>query len=409
MLLNEGLFGEDVFESISQEGTWKDTYSFTYVAGTTVSVLINMVASIPLGTTIQIYAGEDEDSYVEVINGVETSVLFVSPYSGTASLYVKLVLKSSQSGLVPIVSSLAVTVYQMTSLYTIATNVLADGLLASNSEWCIDTELQKYLIPFAWFSLTKHRKALAVIAEACGGAVRQNRYGIVCVEAGNIYTRNTIQNNVFLIEDDRILDVESPISVIKNKIQIETRPYAALADQLLWEISTDKKIDSGESRTFNIKLSDFDAAIDMYSSISSVPSGATITSETFYSWGCLVTVLGSVDNQVLTLEIHGKPLSIVGSQIITESDGDSIRKNGEKTLSIKDNNLIQSNPIAELIGESTIVVTAKERRDILSTWRGDPSLEIGDEGFVNVERGVIVYQEFNYDGALECVSRIRRL
>ena len=75
--------------------------------------------------------------------------------------------------------------------------------------------------------------------------------------------------------------------------------------------------------------------------LNSTPAGATIDSETWYTWGGSVTVIGSSDGQELDLTVSGKPLALVGQQVVESIDSDSIKRNGSRYLSIEDNRLIQ--------------------------------------------------------------------
>jgi hypothetical protein len=110
----------------------------------------------------------------------------------------------------------------------------------------------------------------------------------------------------------------------------------------------------------------------------------------------------------ITLSISGKPLKVVGSNTISESDGDSIRRYGTKSLVINDNNLIQSNDTAEAIAEDTIAITKNPNRDIEIEWRGDPCDELGDVVDIIGTHGVLVSQEFNFKGFLKAKAKIRR-
>lgn len=409
MIYNEGLYESELFEGTTYTGTWSNNYSFTYLAGTTVSILPTLTATIPDGTSVKIYAGETTLTYVEIFSGIESPVLFQSLTSGATNIYIKLVLQSTQQDITPIISSLSFVIHQETSLYTIAAQILSDGLLDTGTTYNIDTELQKYLIPYSSFTPVKHRYALKKVAEASGGVVYQDRYGVIQVEAGNFLTRNPELPSLDTINENRILSVSSPISEVKNIIQIKTLPLVALTDQTVYTLSGDNLINNGESRTFDIFYTDYEAVIDGAAVLSSTPAGATIIDETHYSWGATVTVLGSSNGQQLALTIEGKPLVIRGSRLVTRTDGASIRRNGNKTLSILENKLLQSAPLAEQIADSILSITKQEARDIESDWRGDPTLELGDKVTFNGIPAVIVTQEFNFNGALSAKMHLRKV
>lgn len=406
----EYLYGEREYTDTSYLASWSNAYTFTYVAGTTVVVLPVLAAVIPVGSSVRIYAGESIDSMVEIYYGIENGVVFTSTVSGATNLYIRLDLFTSSRAVNPIISEIYFTVSQSTSLYTLATQILADGLEPANAVWEIDTELQKYLIPYSWMKTQSHRAAIGEVAEAAGGVAFQDRYGVVRVQAGNYLQRETGSPSLETIAKDRILDMTSPISTVKNRVQVQTWPYTPDASQTIWTLSGSKPINAAQVLSFDITWRDIDAAIDCSASVTSSPVGATITDETYYSYGAHIEVTGSTTGQTITaLTITGKPLEVVGGEIITETDGESIRRNGDKALAIMDNKLIQSRTLAEEIAEAIIATTANESRDVVIDWRGDPTLELGDKVTVDGIPGVIVTQEFNFNGALKAKAQIRKV
>lgn len=403
-------YGSSHYTDISYSSTWTYEYSFTYTAGTTVIVLPTLAGTIPEGTSIKIYAGETLATLTEVPNGVETGVVFLSATSGATDLFVRLVFFTSTRALNPTLASLGLVISQSTSLYTLATQILSDGLTPANANWEIDTELQKYLIPYAFMKTKSHRASIGDVAEAAGGVAYQDRLGVVRVEAGNYLQRETTGTALSTIGENRILNLSSPISQVKNRVQVQTFPYQASADQLVWELSSDKAINNGEVLSFDVTFKDFDAVIDCSSAITSSPSGATITEATYYSYGAHLEVTGSANGQQITaLTINGKPLAVVGGELVTETDGESIRRNGDKTLAIMDNKLIQSRELAEEIAEAIIATAAEEFRDVSIDWRGDPTLELGDKVNIVGIDCVIVTQEFSFNGALKAKIQARRV
>lgn len=398
--------GECAFESQAYHGEWHGIYSFDYEAGATVYITPTLVSSIPTGTSLHLYASEDDSAWTELFSGAKTYVTFVSPTSGTTLLYIKITMDSSASGLSPVVTSLGLLVHQETSLYTIATQVMADGLTSVGAEWYIDEELQKYPIKYAWLSTMSHRQALAKIAEAAGGVAYQGRTGIVRLEAGNYIKRKQYGEPTDAINKDRIYSTSSPSSAVGNRVQVSTHPYKALSSQTVWELSGDNTIPAGGIRTYTASY-DFDAVINPSVAITSTPAGATITKSTFY-FGSAEIVVESTTDATITLVITGRPLKETGSRIIVETDGESIRKYGEKTIAIDENNLIQTTDIAELISESIIDITANANRDVEINWRGDPTTELGDVNTVTGHKGVVISQEFMFNGALNAKAKIRR-
>lgn len=404
-------YGYSGYTDIPYTATWTKAFSFSYVAGTTVVVLPIITGTIQAGARVQVYAGESIAALVECALDTDTGIAFTSTTSGATNLYVHIVLSTSSRVLNPTIASLNVTIKQSTSLYTLATQIMADGLETANAEWDIDLELQKYLIPYSWMKTKDHRKAIGEVAEAAGGVAYQDRGGIVRVEAGNYLQRETSGAALAVINKDRILGLSSPISTVKNRIQVQTYPYAPGTNQVIWVMSGTKIINSAEILSFDVTWQDnIEAAIDCNLALTSTPSGATISSVTYYSYGAHIEVTGSADGQVInTLTVSGKPLTASGGRIVTETDGPSIRRNGDKTLAIMDNRLIQSATFAEEIAEAIIAITANESRDVSIDWRGDPTLELGDKVTVDGIDGVIVTQEFDFNGALKAKMQIRKV
>lgn len=403
--LGDCSFKDCAFESQSYIGIWQDTFSFDYEAGATIYITPVVSATIPDGTKFYLYCSEDGITWTLMSLNESNYVTFENGISGTILLYAKLELYSYSAGTTPIISSLSLLIHQETSLYTIATQVLSDGLTGRNATWSIDTELQKYKLPYAWLKTMTHRKALSKIAEAAGGVAYQNRLGAVRVEAGSYISRKSNQIATDTIDENRIITMSSPASSVANKIEITTKPYEEQAEQVVWTLSGNKNLVAGQVKTFYAKYSDWDAVIDTVASITG--TGASITNA-IYRFGSADIEVTATTAVSITLSISGKPLKVVGSMIITESDGDSIRRYGTKTLAINENNLIQSSEIAEAIAEDTIAITKNPNRDVEIEWRGDPCNELGDVIKIIDTKGVMISQEFNFKGFLKAKAKMRR-
>jgi hypothetical protein len=401
----ELLYNEDTYTGPGYSGVWTNTYSFDYLRGTSVVVTFTPNWVIPEGTSVIVAVGESI-SHLQVIQpNARTPVLFIDTPSGSANLYVRLYLQSNIYGATPIINSFNIFIEQQTSLYTVAVSVLDDGLTDSGVKYNVDPWTQNILIPFSWINPTSHRNALKAIAESCGGVVYQDKKGVIRLESILYENGKDVKD---IIGQDRIIDAMTPVSEVKNEVRIQTSPYVALSSQTVWQLQGDNKINNGQSRTFEIFFNDYDAVIDATAVLSSSPAGATITNETWYTWGGRITVLGSANNQTLTLSATGKPLVVRGSRIVTSSDSASIRRNGLRSFSIEKNQLIQDAQIAETIGQAIVSSLANEQRDIESDWRGDPTLELGDKVIIDGQTGNIVEQQISFSGALSSSIKVRR-
>jgi hypothetical protein len=401
----ELLYNEDTYTGPGYSGVWTNSYQFDYLKGTTVLVTFTPNWTVPEGTSVMVGIGESLSKLQVVHPNKKTPILFVDSTTGLTNIFVRLYLDSNIYGATPVITSFNILIEQESSLYTVATSVLEDGLTASGVEYFIDPLTQNILIPYSWINPTKHRNALKQIAESCGGVAYQDKQGVVRLESALYANGNAIKDTIL---QDRIIDASAPVSEVKNEVRITTSPYVTLPQETVWELQGDNIINAGESRTFEIFFSDYDAVIDASAVLSSAPAGATITSEVWYTWGGRITIEGSAVGQELTLSAVGKPLVIRGSRIITESDSASIRRNGLRSFSIENNQLIQDAQIAEIIGEAIVSTLGNERRDIETQWRGDPTLELGDRVNIDGQTGNIVEQQIKYNGALSSSIKVRR-
>lgn len=70
--------------------------------------------------------------------------------------------------------------YANKTLYELAETVLEDAKLSMiDLEWNIDSELQDYIIPYAWFPKKSHRDTIRDIVEACMGYAYMDRYDVL--------------------------------------------------------------------------------------------------------------------------------------------------------------------------------------------------------------------------------------
>ena len=403
--LNDFAFSDEAFEGFLYSSKWTAQYSFDFEAGATVFITPTWIASIPGGTFARLYFGQSVDDYKEVSIGEKSYILFENDISGTTTLYVKIELDSTIYGTSPTITELVFLIEQTTTLYTITKQILVDGLTGTNTAYYVDPELQLYPIQYAWLPNMSHRKALSNCAEAAGGVSYQDRNGTIRLESGTWLDRKANRAPSFIIGQDRILEMSSPVNDVRNSVQITTKPYLKQAEQTVWELNGNKTLLAGEQKTY-VASFDFDAVSECHSVLTG--SGASIINEVYYFNRAIITI-STTHNVTIGLSILGKPLIISGSRVITETDGESIRKYGSKQLVISDNNLIQTPEIAELIAESAVSILSKQLRDIDITWRGDPSIELGDVGTIDGIKTAIVSQTIEFSGALNETAKLRRL
>jgi hypothetical protein len=80
------------------------------------------------------------------------------------------------------------TVYQDTTLYALAQAVLDDAIAnipMTDLTYQIDTELQYYAIPWAYFERKSYMQAIRDIVEACMGQAFMSREDVLIIEGPN--------------------------------------------------------------------------------------------------------------------------------------------------------------------------------------------------------------------------------
>lgn len=407
--MDKALYGEHLYDEVLYSGSgatgyWYNSFQFTYLKGASVYITLTATQTVGPCQTIKYECGESLATLLPVTPGTKTPLLFQSAASGPANVYIKATLTSNQYGISPSISRIQATIEQKTSLYTVAETVLIDALQDSGVGYFIDPFLQNISIPYSWFDPVTHREAIGKIAEACGGRAYQSRDGGIRLES-ILYSGNG--NGIAdTINQDRILDSKTPVSDVKNRIKITTNPMVKQTATQVYQSS--ETVNSGESKTINVFFNDYDAVMNASASIASTPTGATITSQTWYTWGGDLTILGSAANQACTITVTGDPLVVSGSKVVTRDNSESIRQNGLRVLHIQDNQLIQDAEIAGLIADSLLDVASVPRRDIEADWRGDPTIELDDKIVLDGQHGVVVENNITFNGALSAQIKMER-
>lgn len=278
-----------------------------------------------------------------------------------------------------------------TTLYDLVIDVLIDAGLEV-AEYFVDTNLQQFIVPYAYFEPQSHREALRKIAEASLGQVFCDRNGIVRVE-GVDYTFNKLNGltiNTFLqseypaetevleaygigIDDYFKKNNPSRQNNIANRIVVEIQPLTLGVIEEIYSANepvdivanVDKKVTIYFNHTpcINVELS--------------ILGNGTITGSNIYVWGAYVTVSSTI-NGAFTLKANGKPLKVFGKDRIIIEDDLSIFENGKIEYKLPLNPLVQTRAIGELIATKLLQYHKDPKRDLEIEWRGSPMLELGD-------------------------------
>ncbi len=295
------------------------------------------------------------------------------------------------------------------SLAYLAAKVLEDAGL-TEEEYYIDTELQQFPVPYAWFDSQSHREALRKIAEACLGQVYCDRNGIIRIEGPSFLQSQT--EPVMTITQDDYFRKDNPVkwSEIANYVEVETQPLRPDIEQEVYRSNEPVSITAGQSKTITAYYN-HTPCIEAQASLENAVSGAQITKATYYAWGANITVY-SANTGTFELVINAKPLKVLNKEKAIAKDDASITDNGMLKYTFPANPLIQTREVAQNIADTLLAYFKNPRRDVEVEWRGNPALLLGDRIAVvdkdEENEYFVTRQELEYTGALRARMSGRR-
>lgn len=303
------------------------------------------------------------------------------------------------------------TVQQNKTLYDLAIAVLQDAGLKPEEYW-VDTELQQYIVPYAYFEPMSHREALRLIAEACLGQVYADRNGVVRIEGPSFLTSKTI--SVLTLTTDDYFRKDNPVkwSEIANYIEVETQPLRPVATaQEVYRSNTAIIVPASGQVTLTVYYNET-PCIEAVASL----VGATntiISKATYYAWGANLTLSNSgTVAENITVVINAKPLQVMNKEKAIAQDSTSITDNGLIRYTFPANPLVQTLSMAQTIADKLLASFKNPRRDVEMEWRGNPALLLADRITVvdKLEQNdyFVTRQELEYAGALRAKLSGRR-
>lgn len=302
-------------------------------------------------------------------------------------------------------------VQQNKTLYDLAVAVLQDAGLTSSEYW-VDTELQDFSIPYAYFKPMSHRDALRFIAEACLGHVYVDRNGVIRVEGPNFLTSQT--QSVLTLTADDYFRKDNPVkwSEIANYVEVETQPLrpAASAEEV-YRSNAVVNVPAGQQVSLTAYYNST-PCIDSAASLENA-TDTHIESATYYAWGAEITLhnSGSAEENV-TVVVTAKPLQILNKEKAISQDATSISENGLIRYTFPGNPLVQTLSMAQTIADTLLASFKDPRRDVEMEWRGNPALLLADRVTVTDKNEqndyFVTRQEVEFAGALRAKLEGRR-
>lgn len=295
------------------------------------------------------------------------------------------------------------TVQVNTTLYDLAVAVLQDAGLKSEEYW-VDTELQQYTIPYAYFEPMSHREALRLIAEACLGQVYCDREGIIRVEGPSFLEAQT--ESILTLTQDDYFRKDNPVkwSEIANYIEVETQPLRPVdTAQEVYRSNEPVTVPSGAQVSLTVYYNEV-PCIEAAASLEGA-TNTTISSATYYAWGADLTLSNSgASDESVTVVINAKPFEVLNKEKAIAQDEQSITDNGLIRYTFPANPLVQTLSMAQTIADKLLASFKNPRRDVEMEWRGNPALLLADRITVvdkNEQNDYFVTrQELEFAGAL---------
>ncbi|MBC7340883.1 MAG: hypothetical protein H5U02_00255 [Clostridia bacterium] len=281
------------------------------------------------------------------------------------------------------------------TLYDLAVAVLQDAGLKPEEYW-VDTELQQYTVPYAYFEPQSHREALRKIAEACLGQVYADRNGVIRVEGPSYLTASPVTRQYFIqgsafpanidvidaygIGLDDFFRKDNPVkwSEIANYIEVETQPLRPVTTaQEVYRSNEPATIPAGGQKSLTVYYNEV-PCIEASASLEGA-TNTTISSVTYYAWGADLTLSnsGASDESVIVV-INAKPLKVLNKEKAIAQDSASITDNGLIKYTFPGNPLVQTLSMAQTIADKLLASFKNPRRDVEVEWRGNPALLLGD-------------------------------
>ena len=295
------------------------------------------------------------------------------------------------------------------TLYDLTQNILQDADL-TEEEYYIDTELQQFPVPYAYFEPQSHREALRKVAEACLGQVYCDREGIIRIEGPSFLQSQT--EPVMTITPSDYFRKDNPVkwSEIANYIEVETQPLRPDVVQEVYRSNEPVPITAGQTKTITVYYN-HTPCIEATATLENAISGVQITKATYYAWGADITVT-STNTGTFELVINAKPLKVLNKEKAIAKDNASITDNGMLKYTFPANSLVQTREVAQKIADTLLAYYKDPRRDVEVEWRGNPALLLGDRIAVidknETNEYYVTRQELEFDGALRARLSGRR-
>jgi len=385
-------------------GTATRAISISYTPGLAITVTLSWIADVYLNTQLDVEISFDGGTtWVIAKNNATATGFIIASVPGSYDILVRFCFYSTRLDIAPVLESFNATVHQQPSLYSVAFLVLQDYGLNLNTDFWIDPELFDFLIDYGWIDPITYRDALKLIVTAALAYVYVDRNNIIRIE-GSDYLETYRASSVKTISRSEYFERANPDvwDSIKNSVAVTTQPLEPDATSQVYGAQID--VAKGTSVTVTVKYTKTPVQ-NAAATLTTPPTGCNITSETYYTWGAIVTISNTdTSDHTVTLDIEGEQLTVKNSTVVEEIDSASIRDFGEIVYQFPNNSFVQSTAIAKLIAQKLVASMSNARRDMSMAWRGNPAIDIGDKIKTDDSRTSqafywITHREITFDGS----------
>mgnify|MGYP005840067419 CR=1 FL=1 len=397
----DAFYGEDIYSGNLYVGTATKTIAYTYTAGTSIEITLDTTETREDNERINYYISVDSGDTYRKVNG---NFVYV-PATDTASqsIILKVEMVTPNVATLMSVQDISVTVAGYVSLYSLVVKVLNDfddatGIL--EGQYLISDAMGDISIPNAYLEPQTYRDAIALICQAGAARAYTTRDGYFVIERIDTVPTYEVERTVSSYFSKQ--NSTNPQELF-NRVTVKVLPLTkSSARETIAELA--ETIPANTTKTYTVFFT-VDPSEDIIYTSSTLPAGVSITDNTDYTWGAVLTVENTNGTeQSITLVAEGYTYTVRGAYEITLDDSLSIRKNGVQELKIE-NSLIQLETQADDITELLLSSYKQQRRLVGSDILPDPSLEIGDG--LNIDsRGYKLYsQEISYGSGVNHIIK----
>ena len=294
----------------------------------------------------------------------------------------------------------------------------------SDLSWDIDSELDGYSVPFAWFEGKNYAEAIREVVEACCGLAYMSKDDVLVIEGPSQNIPDISATPDLTVTKDHYFGSKQPskIDELINVVFVETQPVAEPASSEVvytseetYSIGPVETLDDVTIKYTDVPIKDAAAtAIEETGSVS-----IDFPTADYYAGSAVLAPRNITGNSgTFKIQVSGKKLEIDGAELITDQDDDSIMSNGRLEYTFPKNILIQTRSVAETIAAVLLQSYSIERKDIELDWMGNPAVELGDmfeapeyqRGSIDNRENFLVFKnKLDFDGTLRGTLSGRRV